>query len=57
MQNILYDFKGYKADQDPTIKASRGQKMRDYIARLKHFADNPMTPLAVSNIVIESRHK
>lgn len=57
MQNITYDFKGYKVDQDPTIKAIRGQKMRDYMARLKHFADNPMTPLAVSELVIESRHR
>ena len=57
MQNITYDFKGYKVDQDPTIKAIRGQKMRDYMARLKHFADNPMSPLAVSELVIESRHR
>ena len=57
VQNITYDFKGYKADQDPTIKALRGQKMRDYMAKLKHFADNPMIPLAVSELVIESRHR
>lgn len=57
MQNISYDFKGYKVDQDPTIKALRGQKMRDYMARLKHFADNPMPQLAVSELVIESRHR
>lgn len=48
VQNITYDFKGYKVDQDPTIKALRGQKMRDYMARLKHFADNPMTPVFIS---------
>ena len=48
MQNITYDFKGYKVDQDPTITAIRGQKMRDYMARLKHFADNPMTPVFIS---------
>ena len=57
MQNITYDFKGYKIDQDPTIKAIRGQRMRDYMAKLKHFADNPMPPLAVSELVIESRHR
>ena len=57
VQNITYDFKGYKVDQDPTIKALRGQKMRDYMARLKHFADNPMPQLAVSELVIESRHR
>ena len=57
MQNISYDFKGYKVDQDPTIKALRGQKMRDYMARLKNFADNPMPQLAVSELVIESRHR
>jgi len=54
---MIYDFKGYKVDQDPTIKALRGQKMRDYMAKLKHFADNPMIPLAVSELVIESRHR
>jgi hypothetical protein len=48
LQNITYDFKGYKLDQDPTIKALRNQKMRDYMARLKHFADNPMSPVSVS---------
>lgn len=48
MQNITYDFKGYKVDQDPTIKAIRGKKMRDYMARLKHFADNTMSPVSVS---------
>ena len=48
VQNITYDFKGYKVDQDPTIKALRGQKMRDYMARLKHFADNPMPPVFIS---------
>ena len=48
MQNITYDFKGYKVDQDPTIKALRGQKMRDYMAKLKHFADNPMPPVFIS---------
>lgn len=57
VQNITYDFKGYKVGQDPTIKALRGQKMRDYMAKLKHFADNPMPQLAVSELVIESRYR
>ena len=48
VQNITYDFKGYKVDQDSAIKALRGQKMRDYLARLKRFADNPMSPVSVS---------
>jgi hypothetical protein len=48
VQNITYDFKGYKVDQDPTITALRGQKMRDYMARLKHFADNPVKPVFIS---------
>jgi hypothetical protein len=48
MQNILYDFKGYKVDQDPTIKSLRGQKMRDYLIKLKWFADNPMQPVFIS---------
>jgi hypothetical protein len=45
---MIYDFKGYKVDQDPTIKAIRCQKMRDYMAKLKHFADNPVTPVFIS---------
>lgn len=48
MQNITYDFKDYKVDQDPTIKALRGKKMRDYMEKLKHFADNPMLPVFIS---------
>ena len=48
LQNISYDFKGYKVDQDPTIKALRGQKMRDYLIKLKWLADNPMQPVFIS---------
>jgi hypothetical protein len=54
---MKYDFESGKLEDEPNIKALRGQDMEDYMAKLKHFADNPMPPLAVSELVIESRHR
>ena len=57
MQNITYDFKGYKVDQDPTIKALRGEDMENYMNLLKWLDTVPFISFKVSDIVLPWRDR
>jgi hypothetical protein len=44
----MYEFENGKLEDEPAIKALRGQDMIDYMDKLKWFADNPMKPVFIS---------
>jgi hypothetical protein len=43
-----YDFESGRIEDEPIIKALRGDDMIDYMNRLQWFADKPMKQIAVS---------
>ena len=45
---MKYDFESGKLEDEPNIKALRGQDMEDYMKKLQWFANNPMQPIFVS---------
>jgi hypothetical protein len=45
---MKYDFESGRLEDEPIIKALRGDDMIDYMNKLQWFADNPMKPIAVS---------
>jgi hypothetical protein len=45
---MKYDFESGKLEDEPNIKALRGQDMEDYMKKLEWFAKNPMQPIFVS---------
>jgi len=45
---MKYDFENGKLEDEPVIKALRGQDMEDYMKKLQWFANNPMQPIFVS---------
>jgi|TARA_R110000868_G_C10525484_1_gene733515 hypothetical protein len=53
----MYAFKGYPVDQDPTIKALRGEDMENYMNLLKWLDTVPFIPLKVSDIVLPWRDR
>ena len=48
VQQIKYDFESGKLEDEPVIKALRGDDMIAYMDKLKWFADNPMKPVFIS---------
>jgi hypothetical protein len=45
---MKYDFESGKIEDEPVIKALRGDDMIAYMNKLQWFADNPMKPIAVN---------
>ena len=44
----MLEFKSGKLEDEPIIKALRGDDMIDYMNKLQWFANNPMQPIFVS---------
>jgi hypothetical protein len=54
---LMYAFKSYPVDQDPTIKGLRGEDMENYMNLLKWLDTVPFIPLKVSDIVLPWRDR
>ena len=54
---LMYAFKGYPVDQDPTIKGLRGEDMENYMNLLKWLDTVPFIPFKVSDIVLPWRDR
>ena len=53
----MYAFKSYPVDQDPTIKALRGEDMENYMNLLKWLDTVPFISFKVSDIVLPWRDR
>lgn len=52
-----YDFKTGKIEDEKVIKSMNRAQIREYMALLQWFDDNPMKPISVSDIVFGKRER